>query len=386
MARLSDLDVNRLVAALRDAHGVSDNARSAVSSAPAAVSGAEAAIAHKHLQELGGSGALGPILTQRLAAYFGKPVRCTCEKTPLVDQRISFHTRAGNMRLWLQIEMSLASALADAMIGGEGDASAVDFNPRVVRLAASAAFEFLRSLASALGLREPAQLDDGTLGEEVPAVSGRFAIGRQEHGWQAGVLFVEARVADTPVEMAPSGGARMTSNAHTGGRAPSGIDAGLESARLRLSELVGANVAFERQTVAGKAHGQMPEGWIRLGLASREGGAAVLAVDRPAAVALARLAAKDTAMAPTVGAVIEAGAEVVLREMLRALAAALGSAQEELHHIVRLGDDAILADLPHIGIEHDVSWKGQSWQMRWLIPAHLVRPLNDRPSAVHGAR
>ncbi|MBV8668440.1 MAG: hypothetical protein JOZ28_04440, partial [Candidatus Eremiobacteraeota bacterium] len=363
-----------------------DTSQPASSAAPAAVSGVEAASARQHMQELGASGALGPILTQRLAKYLGKPVRCACEKTALAGQRISFHTRAGDVRLWLQMETSLASALADAMIGGEGDAAAVGFSARVARLASGAALELLRASADALGLAEPAALDEADAADEEPAVSGRLAIGREEHRWQAGVTLVEARFADARSAAARTGASRIISNVQTAAHERTGVEVALENARMRLSELVGAHVAFERQTVATRAHGHMPQGWIRLGVASREGGAAVLAVDRPAAVAIARLAAKDGTTAPTTGAVIEAGAEVVLRETLCALAASLGGGQEELHHVVRLGDDAIVADLPHIGIEHDVAWNGQRLQMHWLVPAHLVRPLTDRPGTPRGGR
>jgi hypothetical protein len=284
------------------------------------------------------------------------------------------------------MESTLASTLADAIIGGEGDPSSVGFNGRVVRLSASAALEFIRSIAYALGLPEPTALEADLEDVDGPAISGQLAIGSQEHAWRAG-LNSSLRHSAQVVLAAVAGSVGTASNvAPSSERAADDIHPALESVRHRLGELLGTEVLFARQAVSAAGQGAMPEGSIRLGLASREGGAIVLAVNRQTATALARLAAKAGPLpAADSGTVLETGAEVVLRETLCALAAALGSAQEELHHIIRLGNDAMLADLPHVSVEHDATWNGQTGHLRWLVPAHLMQSAGH-PSAGRGGR
>jgi hypothetical protein len=322
------------------------------------------------------SGALGPMVTQRLASYMGEPVRCTCRATSFRDPGVAFQARTGNVVVWLRLESPLVSVLADAMIGGHGDPSSVGFNTRVMRLAACAALEFIRSISQALGMSEPTKLDVNAGDVEGPGISGQLAIGSHERAWKAGLHPVPVRTSwpATATARVRSGAATASTVLPPGEHATNDIKPALESARRRLSDLVGTEVTFEHQAVSAVGQGAMPEGWIRLGLASHEGGAVVLAVDRVTATALARLAVKsDPLSSSESGAVLETGAEVVLRETLCALAAALGSAHEEIHHVIRLGSEAMVADLPHVGIEHDATWSTQTGHMRWLVPAHLVR-------------
>ena len=393
MARLTQDDVSRLVKALehKTSFGTGDSSRPPETLNPAQTPSGEEA--RKRLQELESSGALGPYVTQRLAAYLGKPVRCTCVATPIREASISFSSRAGDALLWLRMEHSLASMLGDAMLGGEGNPRNVGFNARVERLAAASALEMLRAMAGALNLPEPAAISQGVETAEA-VVSGVFGLALEEHAWEAGVTAIavtrspvaQDAPALVPASIVPAVPEEVAS-AHAKppiAQATAGVpdlDSALESARLKLTGLVGAEVGFERQTVLWLTGGNVPHGWIRLGLASHGGGALVLAADRTTALAIVHTACGGADLDPAAsGLVLETGAEVILRETLCALAAALGSAHEELHHVVRLTDDAIVPDLPHVGVEHDLTWGGQSGHLRWLVPAHLVRPLADQLS------
>lgn len=392
VARLTQDDVSRLVAALGETTPGRFSGQPETFPAAATRSSATIVAARQKLRDLGSSGELGPVLTQRLAAYLGKPIRCTCAAITVGGSTVCFQAQAGDAIISVGIQTALASMLADAMLGGEGDPKSVGFNPRVIRLAASPALEMLRALAAAAGLPQPTSVEEASGISDEPVVSGSLALGTQEHAWEAG-LAQKTRKPDIVATQAPLAPAALSPPAtaaelrigsplvaHGQTSTPSDLDRALENARRRLSELLGTDIAFERETVLSLERGEMPHGWMRLGLPSHQGGAIVLAVERQTAIALMRMATRSASLETNgSGLVSQTGVEIVLRDVLCALAAALGSAQEELHHVVRLSDEAIVADLAHVGVEHDVTSSGESGRMRWLVPAHLVRPSAGQP-------
>jgi hypothetical protein len=72
------------------------------------------------------------------------------------------------------------------------------------------------------------------------------------------------------------------------------------------------------------------------------------------------------------GTVLETGLEVVLAGMLEAFAAKLPEAPEDLHHIERLSEDAILADLPHRTVEHRFNVGLNIGSLCWLVPEQML--------------
>ncbi len=382
MPRLSDQDIIHLVDSLevqqhRESTAELDRG-AAAQEAPG--SRGELASLQARLRSMVGDGHLGPIVTQRLAAYVGKPIGCSCDERAHreIDGPI-YTAHSHNVNMLLKMEPLLVSALADAMIGGEGEAAKVGFGSKVAKLGSKAALEILRSVAQALQLPEPALVDEADTSSFVADASGIVTIATQEYGWKLGLTMAKAAEAK-PLAQPPAAGSSATLQTLSG-RPRTGVETALDQARRRLETALGTAVRFDAATVTASAGAQMPPGWLRLSLALRGGGAIVLAIEKQTAVAAVNccLGAEVVSDGPA-GALLDSGAEAIFRTALYALAETLGSTPDELHHIVRLSDDAILADLPYVSVEHDAAWGNHREIMRWLVPAHGV-PL-ERPAAV----
>ncbi len=377
MARLSDADVDHLIAALADERLSSLAPRPAQPSA-ANVNPDRAAIATRRLHELSADGSLGPLLTQRLAAYLNRPLRCTSgNAAPLSGEVAAYGGSADGLRFWVRLESLLVSSIADAMIGGEGDAPKVGYGPKVARLAAGAALEIMRVIAAALRLPEPSAAHLEREGHDEPGAQagGRLSLTARDYGWQAGLVRMEtpmsasrqiATAASPPDSMSPpvARGAR--------GRAPD-LDAALEHARRRMEEMTHDSVALGAVRRVAIAVPRVPPGWLRLSLRARAGGAIILAVDRETAAMLVNCVLHaDVMSADAAGALMRSGAEVVLRNTLLAFAQDLAEMIDEPHHMVPLGDEAILASFPHQSIEHSFTCGSRSGVLRWLVPDGLL--------------
>jgi hypothetical protein len=71
---------------------------------------------------------------------------------------------------------------------------------------------------------------------------------------------------------------------------------------------------------------------------------------------------------------METGTEVILRGALTVFAAELSFTPDELHHIERLSDDAMLAEIPHQSVEHRITCARQAGVLHWLVPDLMLRP------------
>jgi len=387
VARLTDRDVARLVERL----ATEQPFERAPAIGPARQENAMATneTASGRLRELSLEGSLGPLLTQRLASYLGKPVRCTSGGTarPSSDGPL-YVARGDGVTLWLRMDTLLASALADAMIGGEGDAPKVGFGTKVARVAAGAAAEMMRAIAAALGLSQLSrvELDREPPGDLITCAGGGLLVATQEYAWEAGVSGVPARTRPEGRrwrEGAPPSPPAPPAQRTTAAGESLGFDEALERARQQLEATLGAAVIFDSLSVSELQHPQLPQGWLRASLASRGGGAIVLAVDRQTAATLVNGALHaDIVAAGEGGMLIEVGSEVIVHAVLRAFGDALGSTPDELHHIVRLSDDAILADLAHRSVEHRVTCRGREGMMRWLVPQRMVAETHPAASVL----
>ncbi len=376
MARLTDQDAVRLVARL--ASGPLPKPALTVEPPQASAPTATIATGRQRLERVSADGSLGPPLTQRLASYLGKPVRCTSDDAlrPSGDGPL-YISSAGHTRVWLQMDALLASAFADAMIGGEGDAPKVGFGTRVARVAAGAATEMLRVIAAALELPQAAraELERDTREGLAASAGGSLSVATQDYRWRAGLLDAVSRGLP-PAQELDTDRTRPLATA-TRQAAPwseaTGVDEALERARRHIQEMLGVEVVFDSFTVASLGRPRVPQGWLRVGLASRDGGAVVLAIDRHTAATLVNRALRADIVTPgESGTLVETGCEVIVRAALRAFADALGSTPDELHHIVLLSDDAILADLPHRSVEHRLACGPHTGVLRWLVPERMV--------------
>src|ERR1700724_1917621 len=124
MARLSDHDVTSLIERLSgdNAHLERPSLLNPLSRPNADDRSLKMQETRTRLRALSSDGSLGPLLTQRLALYLGKPVRCTSgDAAGLPGDGPLYVAIADGAQLWVQLDALLASALADAMIGGDGD-------------------------------------------------------------------------------------------------------------------------------------------------------------------------------------------------------------------------------------------------------------------------
>ncbi|HEV2037698.1 MAG TPA: hypothetical protein VGQ96_03740 [Candidatus Eremiobacteraceae bacterium] len=389
MARLTDQDVAGLIARLEGSKP--DRTRPApADSRLASATSADTIEAQLRLRELSSNGSLGPLITQRLATYLGRPVRCTSAETlTFSDDGPLYVAQTSGWRVWVRLQALLASAIADAMIGGDGEAPKVGYGSKVARVAAGAATEMMHVIVSALHIPEPvsAAAIDATREEAVTAAAGgTVSVATHEYGWQAGIELAQpsasatsAQVLPTTPPVSPSAYPRQPAAEPAGG-----LTAALERARRQLDEMLGETVTFETPETVMLTKPRIPEGWLRLSLGSRGGGAIVLAIDRQTTATLVNSALRtDVASTQGGGTLVEAGAEVIVRATLQAFATELSGTPEELHHTERLSHDAMLAELPHVSVEHRITCGSRVGTMRWLIPERILKA---RTSMAGGAR
>ena len=325
MARLSDADVEHLVASLGGALPASAQ-RGAAQPFHANVTSAQTATAIERLGELSADGSLGPLLTQRLALYLNRPLRCTSsDAAPLEGEAARYTGAVDGIRFWVRLESLLVSSIADATIGGEGDAPKVGYGPKVGRLATGAALEIMRVIAAAVRLPEPAaaQFEREWQDEPSAQAGGRLSFTTRDYGWQAGLVGIETAMSVST--HAPATGdvpADSTSSPHARAarRAPD-LATALECARRRLEELSHERVTFGTAQRVSVAVPRVPRGWLRLSLRAHAGGDIILAVDRETAATLVNCALQaDIVNAQGTGALMRSGAEVVLQNTLLAFA------------------------------------------------------------------
>ncbi len=389
MARLTDQDVAGLIARLEGSKP--DRAWAAPADARAAsATSAEAIEAQLRLRELSSSGSLGPLITQRLATYLGRPLRCTSAETlTFSDDGPLYVAQTGGLQVWVRLQALLASAIADAMIGGDGEAPKVGYGPKVARVAAGAATEMMQAILNALHLSGPVSavaIDATREGTFTAAAGGTVAVATREYGWQAGIELGQptesarsAPVLPATPPVSPSAYPRQPAAEPAGG-----LTAALERARRQLDEMLGETVTFETPETVMLTKPRIPEGWLRLSLGSRGGGAIVLAIDRQTTATLVNSALRaDVAGTHGGGILVEAGAEVIVRATLHAFATELSGTPEELHHTERLSHDAMLAELPHVSVEHRITCGSRIGTLRWLIPERILKA---RTSAAGGPR
>jgi len=367
MARLSDHDVTSLIDRLKGVPAPQERPASGRPSSPSNKIENERSPktqeARTRLHALSSDGSLGPLLTQRLAAYLGKPVRCMSGDAPgMSDGGPLYIAETNGVHLWVQFDALLASALADAMIGGDGDAPKVGYGSKVARTAAGAANEIARVVAQALQLPEPshAALEPIPRVDSNAIAGGELSVGMHDYNWQVGII--ESALPQTSEHARPS---KVLDVQATGAGS---IESALERARQALEEMLGRGVDFESVQTEMLMAPRVPLGWLGMSLTPRGGRTIVLAVNRTTEAALVKSALAADVAIETGGVLMETSAEVILRGALVAFAAELSGGVDEMHHIVRLSDNAVLVELPHQSIVHRIVCGSHSGVLRWLIP------------------
>ncbi len=358
MARLNDAQVEGLLARLEK-----PSARAVHERVPHLE-------AHRKLSQACANGVLGPIIAQQLAAYLHRPVRCASSgAVELASERTVYSGRSQGVEFWVAMDSLLAASIADAMIGGEGDPTRVGLGSRVMRVAAGAIGKVFAAVAEALDLPPPAAAEHVTsFKQDTPLGGGTLAIGPQSYHWQIGLT-----EADTHRAVPPARVAAPAPRVHV---AADEFEASLENARAALERAVRRTVTFAPAKIRQLTSPAMPQGWLRLGVPNRAGGAVILAADEPSGAALLNaLLGTNVVDEKNPGVLAQTGAETLLLDLLHAFTASLLSPGEETQRAMRLTDDAILASLPHHAIEHDFSIEGRVGRLHWLVPSQRLQTI-----------
>jgi hypothetical protein len=387
LARLTEGQAESLIAALTRDTGVYA-ATSTVPNDPAAwhpAEGVESSPAAVHAdtdaqrlrafaRDAAKTDEFGRTLTLDLASYLRRPVRCSLTRTaPTIASSWRFGAKIDGGMVWVDIDTGLASAFADAMIGGDGTAQ-VGRGRKVRGLASIAAKRMLGAIAAAAAAELRSPVDGITQADEHgPAIAGGLcAVAVDEFPWAIGVLAAESATA--PEKAAPVDDKRRPLQ-------PSDPEGALRSAIDALNERLSAltlNRVIARSSKIERIDGAEVAGppGVVLGLALTAGGNGVVVAFADAAAvsgiagAAAGGAASTASGAP--GEIAVAAAEAVVRAALERAVVNLPALGDEGHRIVRLSDDPLTARTPHHAVDVEVSTEGKTGTLRVLVPSWML--------------
>lgn len=334
-----------------------------------ATQSADVVALRRKLTALTESGSLAPLIAKALAGYVNRPIRSGTQDAATLGREHSAYVGERNgIAYRLTLDALLVSSLADAMIGGEGEAAKVGSGSKVALVASGAAKSLLGAIASALDVAPPLRVRfEGQVSPAGADAGGSLGFGSQMFSWHLS-LSVPALAHAPSVERATPGAPPDRAKA----RGELDVPAALEEARVALEGGLRATVTFEGQRIE-RLTTATPAGWLRLGILIRQGGAIVASVDRPSAAALIDVAlGNGAATGENMAMLAETGVEVLVTGALRAFVAALPQGAAEAEHVMRLGDDAILAALPHHRIVTNFHAGKRTGRLIWLVPSSLL--------------
>lgn len=329
---------------------------------------------------------LGRTLTLDLAAYLRRPVRCSAaHAAPAIPSAWRFGVKIRGGTVWLDVDIALAAALGDAMIGGDGTA-AIGRGRRVRALASVAVRRMLDAVAAAASIELHGATEtlapDPAFGN--PIAGGMCAVAVEEFPWALGAfaespalaerapapLADRAAVAAAPSVPTPAAGAGV---AHDPDAALAGA---IDALNARLAELTHAKVAASAakvERIDGAEVAGPPSAALGLALSAGGNGVVVAFADAAAVTGIAFAASGATPIdASRPGEVVVAAAEAVLRDALERAALRLPALGGEGHRVVRLSDDPLAARTPHHAVDVRLSIDGRSGTLRVLVPSWML--------------
>ncbi len=420
MARLTDADLARLVAALS-----SDKPDSSCSNGPLGpFVRASAASSEEGLNTALGSasatGRLGEALTREMRTYLGADIVCTSGgAAPEVREAWRFEGRGGADVWWLEFDDRLARAFANAMIGAAPDLpdpaqrapGPMARSSRSGRMLLRLADRFVSVLGASVEATAPRV--DRVTAEAIEAgtasASGSCRIAGSDLPWRAGVVATHANAAQSylaPPHRGQPHDARPTADRAgvaarpaapirdaTSTLRPAPVDVlqnepdgvlakAVDAAAADLADIMHKAVVVSARETRQVGAPAMPEGQLRLALSTGGHGSLVLSADRDAVESLA-MAALDGPL-PSVtatGVVVNAAAETLLRAALSSFARHLPGVAGETHRVVRLAEGALPARTLHYAIVAQFAVENYVTTLRWLVPAWMAggaRVLSER--------
>ena len=381
MARLTESDARRLVATVADA--MPERLREAdAAPSPAAQPEALERLADQ-FRNPEVADELGRRLTLDLAAYLNRPVRCSVMvPSAAVADAWRFTALVAGVTWWIDLDVDLGVAFADAMIGGDGGGS-LGRGRRVRALAEQVAWRMFQTAASASGMARPIVSSDGTDpkvadGAKAIAIAGGLcAVTTRELAWQIGVVAPAA----VPHSVAPSAPVVVHAPRPIPQRPQQRpVETVIEAMRARIAETSHAVVAPNVDVSESQEPPIGAEQPAALGLALTAGGtgAVIALLDRDVVTGLASGASgAPIPVAEPIGDVIVAAAEAVMRDALLHTGRLLPGIASEAQRVIRLSDIPLPARTPHHIVTLHVAAGERSGSIRLLVPSWMLEPTDE---------
>ena len=326
---------------------------------------------------------LGRTLTLDMAAYLNRPVRCSVLPSPgAVTDAWRFSAQVDADRWWLDLDVALAGAFADAMIGGDGTA-AVGRGRRVrglVRRIAERIFAVVADVTGSAAPQPAAEEDPATArgaesGDALAVGGGLYAVAIDQYPWQIGVYAREpAAQAPPPQAARPSAPPIIADESER--PAPATVASVIDLLRVRLEHSSHATIdASEPKTSETGEPFASDSPPITLGLAlTTDGTGALVALLDRAAVGIVASGASGSVLpdCEAVGDVVAAAAEAVVRDALGDLGLRLPAIASSGQRVVRLADNPLPARTPHHAVDLRVAAGEREGVIRLLIPSWML--------------
>ncbi len=393
MPRLTEHDALALASVLsgatadvRDDRLSTDEGRSAAQNGDESASRLRSVFADSEsLDELGRS------ITLDLASYLNRPVRCSVIKsTPLVTDVWRFEAAGPGFHWWLDFDVELACAFADAMIGGDGTGH-MGHGRRVRALVERVVMRMFGTIAGAARIEAPSKTSasPADAGPVIVLAGGLCAVATDQFAWQIGMRVTapiahEALVREPPRLLNAVATSVATSEAHPAGPHPpqaavdpdAVIRAAIDAFRAHLEEVLHCRIAATEpsiSTLAGTDVASMPRTSLGLALTAGGDGALVVFLNGDAIAGLsAGAVGAPIPMADPPGEVVLAAAEAIVRDALADAARRLPGIASDVHRIVRLTDNSLPARTPHHAVDVRFTVGGRSGALQMLVPSWML--------------
>jgi hypothetical protein len=338
---------------------------------------------------------LGRALTLDLASYLNRPVRCSITRAVLRASNVwRLEAPGPGFTWWLELDVDLAVAFADAMIGGDGTGR-VGQGRRVRRLVELVVLRMLRSIAAAAGVNPPTSAAyaaiPAAVSDAVVMAAGLCAVAADQHGWQFGIRNESpAPVQDEAARETPRLLESITSPTlpdlkSVGANEPqvpidpdAVVRAAIDAFHRHLQEALHCKVAAsapEISRLGGTELHELPTTSLGLALTAGGNGAIVAFLDGEAVNGLAAGAVgASVSLAAVPGDVVSSAAEAVVRDALSEVARRLPGIASDVHRIVRLSDNPLPARTPHHAVDFRFSVGGRTGTLQLLVPSWMLAP------------
>jgi hypothetical protein len=419
VSRLSQSDVSRLVVALRGEATPASAPSAGVATgsiAPPPQADGEVGRVKSAVASAIDAGSLADAIANALRTYLNRDVSCDISADGAPPENTMRFEAGDAIALHVDLDASLAAALADIGIGGDGTNTRHGKRIRIGRQLEPLVLELMQALAQAAALGPPPEahfIDVARRHATVVGV-GTITVAGISGGWSAGVAVRESRASapapakaqpDTPLRTVPSPAqpsvprevvyavsepAPADTPPRTSAGAPpqprervlgarsaaepqNAFGAAVEAARGRLGEMTHCPTVLESIRVERVDAPALQRDDLKLALIAGGQGSLVLSADRETVASVAASATGvDAVDGREPGAVALDAVEAVLRAALRGFAEKLPAIAGTPARFVRLDEGALPARSPHFAIVAPVRIGERPATLHWLVPAWMA--------------